>query len=134
MRGGFGGGRGWFRCCTKCAGCEQALTAGIDLLNMQCSGTDAFFNIFFSTMPTFSFYAFHLEINETWSLKEKNTKLFWVNSLGICFAVSIKYNTIAANHSDYQVIYAVSFLLRNRIGHGSKHLKNGREMEVSMSS
>lgn len=38
-------------------------------------------------MPTFSFYAFYLEINETWPLHEKPTKLFWVISLGICFVL-----------------------------------------------
>lgn len=38
-------------------------------------------------MPTFSFYAFLLEINETQALQEKNAKLFWVISLGIYFGL-----------------------------------------------
>lgn len=73
-------------------------------------------------MPTFSFYGFRLEIHETRALQEKNTKLFWVIFFGnrLCSKV---YDTVAANHSNYQVIYAESFLLRNRLGHGSKHLK-----------
>lgn len=35
------------------------------------------FEIFFSPMPTFSFFAFHLEINGNWALQEKKpAKLF----------------------------------------------------------
>lgn len=120
MHGGIGGRRGWFRYFTKYAGCKQALLASIF---WTCSALEQMpFKIYF--FPNANLLFLCISFRNKWDpgLTGKNHYAILGHFLRnlLCSKVC---NTVAAKHSNYLVMYAESFLLRKRLGHGSNTLK-----------
>lgn len=131
MHGGIGGRRGWFRYFTKCAGCKQALLASIF---WTCSALEQMpFKIYF--FPNANLLFLCISFRNKWDPGLTGKKHYAI--LGhflrnlLCSKVC---NTVAAKHSNYLVMYAESFLLRKRLGHGSNTLKewerNGSQYDI----